>query len=420
LMHNVTEVGDGRIDQVVQLLSRLASGELSARGSPSHNDDEIDAVVVGVNMLAEELEASRDELEQRVRERTAEFEKLNHDIRQLTDLGNLLQACETIDEAFSVITHSLAAMFAGLSGAVYVYRASRNVLEIKSTWGNPVGAAVLAPTDCWALRRGQRHFVDADDPTLSCRHVQRRTGDSVCIPMAAHGETSGLLHVIGGHLDPSPPRTKMGARLTQAQQSLAVAVSEQTALALANLELREKLRLQALRDPLTGLLNRRFVEEWIEREVARTDHSGQAFGVIMADVDHFKQINDVHGHDAGDQLLTAIADAIRKSMRAGDLPCRYGGEEFLILLPDIEMPVLAARADELRSRVAAVRVEHRGEAVPGATLSAGIALYPQHGASASLVIDAADAALYAAKRAGRDRVNTAAAPAAARPVPGRH
>jgi len=397
-----------RIDQVVILLSRLASGELSARGVASTNDDDIDAVMAGVNMLAEELESSRAELEERVRDRTAEFEKLNHDIRQLTELSNLLQACETIDEAYLVIDHSLGVMFAGLSGAVFLYRASRNVLEIKSTWGSRAGSAVLAPTECWALRRGQRHFVDADEPMLSCRHVQQRTGDSICIPMSAHGETSGLLHLMDDRLHPPETQVGAGARLTQAKQSLAVAVSEQTALALANLELRDKLRLQALRDPLTGLLNRRFVEEWIEREVARTDHSGRSFGVIMADVDHFKLINDVHGHDAGDKLLRAIADAIRSSMRAGDLPCRYGGEEFLVLLSDIELPALAARAEELRSRVAAVRVEHRGEPVPGATLSAGIALYPKHGLSASSVIDAADAALYAAKRAGRDRVNTAA------------
>jgi diguanylate cyclase (GGDEF)-like protein len=398
---------DDRIDRVVALLSRLASGELSARGLASTNDDDIDAVMAGVNMLAEELESSRAELEERVRDRTAEFEKLNHDIRQLTELSNLLQACETIDEAYSVINHSLGVMFAGLSGAVYLYRSSRNVLEIKSAWGGRSGSAVLAPTECWALRRGQRHFVDADEPLLSCRHVQQRTGDSICLPMSAHGETSGLLHLMDDRLHPA--KAQVGAsRLTQAKQSLAVAVSEQTALALANLELRDKLRLQALRDPLTGLLNRRFVEEWIEREVTRTDHSGRSFGVIMADIDHFKQINDVYGHDAGDQLLRAIADAIRSSMRAGDLPCRYGGEEFLVLLSDIEMPALATRAEELRSRVAAVRVEHRGEPVPGATLSAGIALYPDHGISASLVIDAADAALYAAKRAGRDRVITAA------------
>ena len=150
------------------------------------------------------------------------------------------------------------------------------------------------------------------------------------------------------------------------------------------------------------------MDEWIEREVARTDHSGRSFGVIMADVDHFKQINDVHGHDAGDEMLKGIADAIRGSMRAGDLPCRYGGEEFLVLITDINLVALENRADDLRRRVAAVRVDHRGSPLPGVTLSVGIAMYPEHGSSAALVVAAADAALYVAKRTGRDRVVTAA------------
>ena len=394
-----TSISDARIEQIVALLTRLASGDLAARGVPAGAEDEVDAVIVGINMLAEELEAGRAELEHRVRERTAEFEALNHDIRQLTQLGNLLQACDTIAEAYQVIGHLLATMFTGLSGAIFIYRASRNALELKASWGGFHSAEVWAPTDCWALRRGQQHFVDLDDPLLSCKHVTDRTGDSICVPMSAHGETVGVLHLIGQRAV-AADRVR---RLTPAKQSLAVAVSEQTALALTNLELRDKLRTQALRDPLTGLLNRRFVEEWMDREAARADRSGHRFGVIMADVDHFKSINDVHGHDAGDQLLSAVADGIRGALRAGDMPCRYGGEEFLILLSDIDPEVLLARAEAVRQRVAAIRIDYAGAPLPGITLSAGIALYPDHGGTAVEVVQAADAALYAAKRAGRDR-----------------
>jgi len=401
----VTQEADGdRVEVVVELLTRLASGELDARGSPSGADDEIDAVIVGINMLAEELEASRTELEQRVLDRTAEFERLNHDIMQLTELGNLLQACATAEEAYTVIGFSLTSMFAGLSGAMHLYRASRNLLEVKASWGDLAALEVFTPDECWALRRGQRHVVDADTPTLSCRHVQQRTGDSICIPMSAHGDTIGLLHLMGHRLQ----STSQERHLTKAKQQLGVAVSEQTALSLANLQLRETLRLQALRDPMTGLFNRRFVEDWIDREVDRADHAGKSLGVIMADVDHFKEINDVHGHDAGDQLLQAVADAIRGCVRGGDVPCRYGGEEFLILMPDIDDPdTLAARAEQLRASVAGIRLEHRGVPLPTVTLSAGIALFPQDGKHAAEVLAAADAALYAAKRAGRDRVLSA-------------
>ncbi|SDP19404.1 diguanylate cyclase (GGDEF) domain-containing protein [Nakamurella panacisegetis] len=396
----------GRFDAVISLLTRLAAGQLEARGTPSDLDDDIDSVIVGINMLAEELQASHEEMERRVMQRTHELQQLNRDITQLTELGNLLQACDSVQEAFDAMSTSLSALFDGLSGVIYVYRSSRNVLEPKVIWGDLVDVPPLAPKDCWALRRGQSHVVKAENPALVCQHRLERQGDSVCVPMSAHGETSGLLHLVEPARPGQSPRPQPGP-LTPAKQSLAAAVSEQSALALANLELTEKLRLQALRDPLTGLLNRRFVDEWINREVARTDQTGRSFGVIMADIDHFKQINDLHGHDAGDQLLKAVAHSIRNALRPGDLPCRYGGEEFLLLLADIDADVLRDRAEQVRTRISELRVSHRGGTLPTVTLSAGIAVYPEDGRTATQVIDAADAALYAAKRNGRNQIGVA-------------
>lgn len=395
---------DDRIDRVIDLLARLAAGDLEARGVPSTQDTDVDAVLVGVNMLAEELQSSRDELEGRVAQRTSELQELVEDITALTQLGNMLQACTDRAEAFSVLKASVAGMFAGLSGAMYVHRASRNILELKMTWGALTTTAPLSPQQCWGLRRGQPHMVENDQEGLSCAHVRYRTGTSICLPMSAHGEITGLLHIMD--LTGQPGHSG-GTVLSPAKRSLGLAFSEQAAMALANLELREKLHLQALRDPLTGLLNRRFIEEWLDQEVARTDESGRPFGVIMADIDHFKRINDVYGHDAGDQLLKAVAHEIRESLRPSDLPCRFGGEEFLLMLADVDHDVLAARAELVRQRVADIKVDHRGSSLPTVTLSAGIALYPQHGLTGSSVIDAADTALYAAKNSGRNKVLTA-------------
>jgi diguanylate cyclase (GGDEF)-like protein len=395
----VSDPKDGRIDPIIELLTGLATGDLTARGTVSKAEDDLDAIVVGINMLAEELEASRVELEQRVQARTVALERLNRDILQLADLGNVLQACETVDEASEVTAHGLNAMFEGMSGAMYLYKASKDMLVSEATWGATHTTDLVAPTGCWALRRGQQHVVQGSNPQLSCQHVAKRTGDSICVPMSAHGETIGLLHVMSAE----PEDTASTEVLSQAKQQLAKAVAEQTALAFANLDLRDRLRVQALRDPLTGLYNRRFVDEWLEREVNRTDRSGNSLGVIMADIDHFKRINDVHGHNAGDELLKAVADALQASLRPGDLPCRYGGEEFLILVVDIGFDALVQRAEQLRKNVATVRVDYRGETLPAVTLSAGVALYPQDGSTASEVIVAADTALYSAKRAGRNR-----------------
>lgn len=389
-----------RVDELVELLTKLASGDLAARGVPSAAEDDIDAVIVGVNMLAEELEAGHAELELRVLERTAEFERLNHDVMQLTEFGNLLQACADPAEAFTVIEFAMAQMFEGLSGGLFVYNSSRNLLERKASWGRAEQPETVAPSECWALRRGQRHFVDATAAQLTCRHVAHPTGDSVCIPTAAHGDTSGMVHLTDHRL--SDRRSERW--LTDARQRLGVAMGEQTALALGNLELRETLRTQALRDPLTGLYNRRFVEDWISREISRADHSGDPLGVVMADIDRFKQFNDTYGHEAGDRLLRAVADTISRGLRQGDVPCRYGGEEFLLLMPAVTAESIAARTEQLRLAVAGTRIEHQGVPLPGVTLSAGIALYPLHGAQAADVLEAADRALYTAKRTGRDRI----------------
>jgi diguanylate cyclase (GGDEF)-like protein len=393
----VTDTGS-RIEGVVDLLARLASGDLSARGVRSERDDDIDATVEGINMLAEELEASRDELERRVRERTAELESVNADVLRLAELGNLLAACETADEAFAMTEHGLKAMFEHLSGAMYLYRASRNILELRTSWGEVNAPESLNPRDCWGLRRGHSHAVDFDSATLSCAHVRERTGNSICIPMSAQGETVGMLHVMGHRTS----TTGMVA-LTPVKCQLAIPVAEQLSLALANIDLRERLLVQALRDPLTGLRNRRFADEWIHQEMARTDRNGRSLGVIMMDVDHFKQVNDTYGHDAGDAMLKAIADTFEHSLRPQDLPCRYGGEEFLVLMADIDVSILHDRAEALRRRVEVLSVEFRKTTLPPVTMSAGVAVYPEHGKTAAEIFEAADAALYAAKRAGRNK-----------------
>lgn len=395
-----------RIERIVDLLSRLASGDLAARSARSDRDDDIDAVIEGINMLAEELEASQGELELRVQERTAELEAVNADMIRLAELGNLLAACETHDEAYAMMGHGLKTMFESLSGAVYVYRSSRNILEPRVSWGAINPDEPLNPRECWALRRGHAHHVDHREPSLSCGHIAERTGDSLCVPMSAHGETVGMLFLMGHRAHASG-----GGQddLTPAKRQLAGPVAEQASLALANIDLRDRLQVQALRDPLTGLHNRRFADEWLHQETARTDRHGRTLGVIMTDVDHFKQVNDVYGHDAGDAVLKAIAETFESALRPGDMPCRYGGEEFLMLLSDIDEATLLARAESLRTRVEELRLDFRGTLLPTITMSAGIAVYPQHGNTAAAVLEAADAALYAAKRAGRNQTLVASA-----------
>ena len=176
------------------------------------------------------------------------------------------------------------------------------------------------------------------------------------------------------------------------------------ALAFANLRLRETLRSQSIRDPLTGLFNRRYMEETLERELHRAARHQTLLGVLMIDIDHFKLFNDTFGHGVGDALLEELGSFLRANVRSEDVPCRYGGEEFIIILPEANLEDTVRRANQLRQGIAGMKLQRHGKSIGPVTISQGVAGFPEHGASAGQLLQAVDAALYRAKRGGRDRV----------------
>jgi diguanylate cyclase (GGDEF)-like protein len=171
---------------------------------------------------------------------------------------------------------------------------------------------------------------------------------------------------------------------------------------------RDELQNQAVTDPLTGLYNRRYLGEFMRRELARGGRRGAPFAVIMLDLDHFKRVNDTYGHDAGDRVLTAAAELLKTQIRASDIACRYGGEEFALVLPDAGLAAAQTRAENIRAALKELRPEHRGN-VLRVTASLGVAVFPEHGETMDELVAASDEALYAAKKAGRDRIATASA-----------
>ena len=181
------------------------------------------------------------------------------------------------------------------------------------------------------------------------------------------------------------------------------------------LRLRDALLVQAMHDPLTGLYNRRYMEEWLRHELYRARRHGRPVGIVMFDVDHFKAVNDRLGHEAGDMVLRELAAVARRAARASDVVCRYGGEEFVLLMPEASAADAGRKAEELRSAVALLRLEFQGRSVGPLAISLGVSGFPSHGHDADTVLRCADEALYAAKDGGRNRVVTAPLPA--RPVP---
>jgi diguanylate cyclase (GGDEF)-like protein len=327
------------------------------------------------------------------------------DTALVTELIDVVQACPTVDEAYAVTGSMLAEFFPAQPGALSVTRSSRNVVEVVATWGDrAVTAKTFGPDDCWALRRGRLHVVHDASASTRCGHLSDGlAGGAICVPLAAHGETLGVLCVER----PAQPgdATADGAQDDGDAGVLRVAiVAERLSLALANVQLRETLRRQSIRDPLTGLFNRRFMEESLERELQRAARSREPVTVLMLDLDHFKRFNDTYGHPAGDAFLRALGQFLAERVRGQDLACRYGGEEFLVILVGTSAEDARRRADTWREGCRDLTVQYAGRSFEGITLSVGIATYPIHGVSGERLVAAADQALYRAKAEGRDRV----------------
>jgi diguanylate cyclase (GGDEF)-like protein len=295
-------------------------------------------------------------------------------------------------------------MYGRLSGAVYLYGASRNVVEVVSSWGDLAVAKTFPPTDCWALRRGRAHHVSVSGAEPACRHTDEgQLRSAMCVPMLAQGEALGVLHLVGA-------AGQDDRVFTLVAQRLAVAAAESCALALASIRLREKLADQSLRDALTGLYNRRYAEETFEREIARAKREASAVSVLMLDLDHFKRFNDDFGHDAGDTALREAATVFVESVRTSDVVSRVGGEEFLVLLPGASLEATLRKSEAIREKLKGLELLHRGRRLPPMTFSAGAATFPANGDTPEALLRAADTALYEAKRAGRDRTVAAGAP----------
>jgi diguanylate cyclase (GGDEF)-like protein len=220
---------------------------------------------------------------------------------------------------------------------------------------------------------------------------------ATCVPLIAQGEAIGVLSLV----EPIPaPASNAAAPDREYRHGIVTATAEQIALALANLRLRETLKNQSIRDPLTGLFNRRFLEESLERECRRSIRAGRPLSILMLDIDHFKQFNDTFGHDAGDVVLREVGAVTRTVFRGEDVACRYGGEEFALVLGDTTAEGAVTRANALRDRVKEIALSFRRQALGPLTISVGVATLPTHGVDGGALIRAADLALCRAKREG--------------------
>ena len=347
-----------------------------------------------------EKDLARKQLDQQNEQMMRDLTERSTRATVLAKMGEVLQSCVSQEEILKAAVGFAPKIFSSC-GALALFQ-QREHLEVVSSWSNClVPFSAFERGDCWALRTGHSHFVPAGDNTARCVHAEGVENSYVCIPIIAQGETLGILHFQANAEHP---------QLQESDLSLKNTFAGQIGLSIANIRLREALRSQSIIDALTGLFNRRYLEEILEREVRRATRSEQPVGVMMLDLDHFKNFNDTYGHEAGDAVLREAAAFLKRSVRAEDIVCRFGGEEFVIILPLADANATQGRAERIRSKVHELTVLHEGKSVGAVTVSVGVAALPAHGESSKALLEAADAALYRAKREGRDRVVMARPP----------
>jgi diguanylate cyclase (GGDEF)-like protein len=330
-----------------------------------------------------------------------QLETSNRDVSLLNQTAEMLQSCQTSDEAYRVIWYAVEKLLEVKSGALFLMKESKNYLENVSVIGKEYDSEMIFPPDaCWALRQGHAHRSGGAFATPRCQHLKISGGGSaLCIPLVAQGETLGVLTL----LDDAHQSDLIPSDFMPPQQRLAQALTESIALSLANIKLREALRNQSISDPLTSLFNRRYMEETLERELARAERKRHRLGYVMMDLDHFKRFNDTFGHEAGDLLLKEFSMFVQSRIRKEDIFCRYGGEEFVLIFPETSLEDTALRADQIRESMRHLHIIHQGRSLGALTVSAGISAYPEHGLAQSLM-QVADAALYRAKAQGRNQI----------------
>jgi diguanylate cyclase (GGDEF)-like protein/PAS domain S-box-containing protein len=349
-----------------------------------------------------EKDFARSELDQQNERMLEELKKRSERAAMLARMGELLQSCISRDEVFAAALGYAPKIFPAVPGALALLDASRNLAEVIGSWSDcHLPALVFEPASCWALRTGHPHLVLTGDSTAPCAHAAGVKNTYLCTPILAQGETLGVVHF---------QATDEAPKMDASELSFKTTFAAQVGLSIANIRLREALRTQSVRDALTGLYNRRYLEETLEREVRRAARAAQSLGLLMIDLDHFKNFNDTYGHDAGDAVLRETALFLAKGIRAEDFVCRFGGEEFVVILPTADLESSRARGERLRLKMRELTIMYQGKSLGMVTISVGVAVFPEHGRSPKELMAAADAALYQAKRGGRDVVVVASAP----------
>lgn len=336
------------------------------------------------------------ELNKRTASTLDELKQRDSEMNSIKKMNDMLQICQDSTEAYSVIAITAQNLFPSFSGGFVIYDSNNLTMRTVQQWGDTKNLkSTFNLEDCWALRSGSAYTVTDAQKDLICHHFETQpTGSFLCMPLISHMGITGMLYL----------NSPEGIVITNNQKQLATTVSEIARLFLANIQLRESLQDLSIHDALTGLYNRRYLDETLTREIRLSVRQSEPLCLAMLDIDFFKNFNDTNGHEAGDEVLRHIGNILKETFRGSDFACRFGGEEFVIILINSNIKGAVDRMRHLCEKIKNSHLSFHGVPLPTITISVGLAEAPKHGTTAEALMQAVDEALYNAKNIGRDSI----------------
>ena len=372
-------------------------------GESYWSEIELTPILNADDQVSNFLVIARDVSERKALERDRELARETERLRQaerrvLAKTSEWLYAARSLEDLYNVVETCAPKLMPMSNGALYIYSNSRDILDLAVSWGETPAPNYIEPDDCWSLRRGRSYHYGNEDIEFPCAHYHEGIKSSFCLPLLAHGETIGMLWCYADESNGD------GALEHARYWDVALMLAEQISLTIANVRLRQELQDRSVKDPLTGLWNRRYFLDSLRREKARADSNELGFALISIDIDHFKRFNDHHGHDAGDLVLRRVSSELTETAGSAGIVCRVGGEELAVICPDLDEAAAMDLARKLHNSIKRLEIVYQGEILPCVTFSAGVSTYPSDHSSIDDLMRNADNALYQAKNAGRDRI----------------
>lgn len=326
-----------------------------------------------------------------------QLESHEQQIILVNKLNDMLQTCQTSSQAYFAINLIAKELFNEFSGALTILNLDTRHLEVVTQWGDDQAIkSKFEILDCCGLQSSQHYFLN--DPTnyATCTHFNALPNSYICLPLMTQNQVMGLIII----------HSSVKNIFSEDKIHLMNNFREVIQISLANISLRQTLYDQSIHDPLTGLYNRRYLDTTLPIELKRTIHEKNSLCVAMFDLDHFKNFNDNNGHEAGDEVLKFVSTLLSTNFRDDDIACRFGGEEFLVVMKNTRLSLAFQRLLDIAEIIKNGKVYFNGQQLPQITVSIGVAEAPMHGDTLVEIIQAADEALYTAKKNGRNKVES--------------